>query len=1507
MKKQQTFYRGILFLIGVLLLIGLTSKSYSQKSRYGVEEGQSGTIYAIAIPDTSGNTEDARHPTIYPDNVYFMIYSGVDQTLEMLKPNGGLEKVILKAKKISKYEVITAGKVKGGNPQITIPNLPQANKLFVLRSEQPIVVYVMFDTRFGTEAWTPLPAESWGTDYYSVGVPGQPINNVFTAGEYTYSTAPKLAVGQFVVAALDSDTHVSLTDPTYTSDVVTHRYYPSDTKISFTLNENFANLIESDVDTLQRNLGVNQPDAGGIRVTTDKPVGMISGNTRTMGGIASGSMYGCGKTTMLNMLMEAVAPIETHGKEFVYMPTWDSRRPTDIPPAKGKGGVRLREYGRFYGTSKNDTSGDDVTNIELTNPGPIGLPMRKRNVKLGQGTLVETITGINGEGIEFDPRAAYYMKADKPTQATKISTSVSFVVANSTDGSGTYNTWAPFMVEMVPVEQWVTFAPGFTPVTGTYDNNLNICTDSLNKDDIELVNEGGSVTKINFNRKIPGSPYVWTNVGLNSAMKFIVQSKSGKGKFFGDVSGTGNGSEQYQPGTTKKKDDDKNGNETQGGGKDKVLHPSDYYTTNSHSYGYPLAPNRITLGQIDSLELKIKKDCNIFEVQANLIGMKSPKPAGFRTVRLVDPKNAKLLWITPSKVTGIIGASTITFQVVPIDPSKNAEATVEVISKTGQSWTIPYFYEAERLEITPDKIDFGSVSVGAPSDIKDVVATNTLKKTITITQIKLEKGTNDFEIVSFNPSPLPVQIKEGQSITIKVRINPTKELGIYQDVLVVKTECGQMNVPLHATGEVPCIYVGDLDFGTLKQNTSKQLPLKIENNGKGLLTFEHPSGQAAEVLDWLSRFFTVTPFDMAKLKASKLKANEFVMINVTFTSTDSLGLFTTLGKFYTNANCNRDTSVWIAKVTVPGPQITGYDWGKRWVVVPLNNCTKNTEQQYPFDSIAISNTGTADFTVEKIELVGKDADDGFFTLGNNPIISPGDVMSGKDPDARRYQQVFFKPKDERDYTCIVKLTTTEGGTAEGILKGVGIESHVSITGHDFDTTEFLGAGLTAVKGAVKLTAKPTRDLTVTGLQIIGADKADYDFDLSGGFSLPSQSSPWIMTPGEERIIPMLFKPNKPGVKNAIIEVLGDHARCDDSTNKLIGYSYTLGAKPTGFVFGDLLSCDEQNGTTTLTNVGSADIIVTNIDLIGDGGIFILTYPTVPFKLTPGQTVTIPVRFLPKVVGDYKATVVYSMTDEIGKVLPDQTADLTGKSHILIAHGHINRDHHCAPGQELIIPVILDSPLDEAKSKDVVISFRYSKGMMQLVNNSKSDVESDMIKGTILDGWDATVIDNEPGIFTVGLKNIKGDFLKGFGTMLNLRFATYVGDVSESELPWYMLIQDKLNCTDVTTDPGFARLDSICGLNLRLIELISGNYALKQNSPNPFNPSTDIDFEVALDAPTSLVVYNEGGQKVATLVNQLMTPGKYRVTWDASASSSGLYYYRLTSGHWTKTNSMTLQK
>ena len=53
--------------------------------------------------------------------------------------------------------------------------------------------------------------------------------------------------------------------------------------------------------------------------------------------------------------------------------------------------------------------------------------------------------------------------------------------------------------------------------------------------------------------------------------------------------------------------------------------------------------------------------------------------------------------------------------------------------------------------------------------------------------------------------------------------------------------------------------------------------------------------------------------------------------------------------------------------------------------------------------------------------------------------------------------------------------------------------------------------------------------------------------------------------------------------------------------------------------------------------------------------------------------------------------------------------------------------------------------------------------------------------------------------------------------------------------------------------------------------------------------------------------NANGEKVGVLVDQYLQPGTYSVTWDATAFPSGLYYYRLESGVWTKSETMMLQK
>ncbi|MGA7160984.1 MAG: CHRD domain-containing protein [Bacteroidota bacterium] len=74
-----------------------------------------------------------------------------------------------------------------------------------------------------------------------------------------------------------------------------------------------------------------------------------------------------------------------------------------------------------------------------------------------------------------------------------------------------------------------------------------------------------------------------------------------------------------------------------------------------------------------------------------------------------------------------------------------------------------------------------------------------------------------------------------------------------------------------------------------------------------------------------------------------------------------------------------------------------------------------------------------------------------------------------------------------------------------------------------------------------------------------------------------------------------------------------------------------------------------------------------------------------------------------------------------------------------------------------------------------------------------------------------------------------------------------------------------------------------------------SFQLDQNYPNPFNPSTTISFALQTSGRVTLKIYNILGQQVAVLLDAVKSPGVYRVTFDASTLSSGVYFYRLTTG------------
>ncbi|MEM8558799.1 MAG: T9SS type A sorting domain-containing protein, partial [Bacteroidota bacterium] len=83
------------------------------------------------------------------------------------------------------------------------------------------------------------------------------------------------------------------------------------------------------------------------------------------------------------------------------------------------------------------------------------------------------------------------------------------------------------------------------------------------------------------------------------------------------------------------------------------------------------------------------------------------------------------------------------------------------------------------------------------------------------------------------------------------------------------------------------------------------------------------------------------------------------------------------------------------------------------------------------------------------------------------------------------------------------------------------------------------------------------------------------------------------------------------------------------------------------------------------------------------------------------------------------------------------------------------------------------------------------------------------------------------------------------------------------------------------------------------------FALDGNFPNPFASTTTLRFTLAEAAPTTLVVYDATGSEVHRLVDQTLAAGTHAIPFDASALSSGAYFYRLVSGANRATGSMVL--
>ncbi|MCB0711444.1 MAG: choice-of-anchor D domain-containing protein [Ignavibacteriae bacterium] len=1119
-----------IFLVGFLELQG--------QGNSDIDPCSGGTLYYVAFPDTVRNAQDSRFADRRRSDLLLFIYSPVNQQVEISYANDTSVSKNVAAGEFLEFNASEFNKTKVVRlPFVTRRNSPQSTLLKV-ESESPVVLYAYMATPFGCAAFTPIPVESWGTEYVAATWEGNYVRDIQPAGELNFDASNIIpAPAQILVIAAYDETEVRIT-PTDT-------LASCDSCKSVRLNKGEAYLVQSFVQIDDKNYEIDvQPDIAGTLISANKPIGVVTGNTRLWHERFTDS-YLAGNPYK-DFVAEWLAPVEQHGKEFVFLPTWDRlRQPLNGNP------IRQNEYVRIYATTNEltDISGYSGNDDSLDAPKPEDGVMLKGGA-YWHARLSDLTRGV-------------YYQTTAPAQAYQSPRPVSMY--NGTTGSGSfigaqYKAWGTYMVEMVPREQWVTSAPVIAPSYPVgMDHYITLVADSADQSSIYYRAAGGESLLFPLTEgKIRGGgrTFVWGSLKINSGKQYNIEGRGGA-KFGGYVFGSLEGLELYRPGVTKKKET--KGESTQS------LHPSEFEEEVAMMYGYPLAPSRCLLDQSTSYDVQTEMDCGKMTVTIRAIDSNG---SGLKFVQLVkDPlvtSNLRLEFVEPADpaLIGTQKVTTVHLRLVPIDPLQDARGVLEFKDRTqgGAVERVNYSYTADRLEPAPENVDFGSLTVNTTSEEEVVILTNPLDRDVTVKQLRFAFGNRGFAITRTEPAfdwkngNDPLLLKSGESLKVWVTARPKEENQVYQDSLRVVLTCLSISVPLEVTSAQPCLYVPDLDFGTLRINESKTLPLEICNTGKGRVTFHDSTATGGGAfLTWLSSEFEVSAEDILKLRNASLGPGECITINVTFESRELVGIFRTTARFWSNTRSCRDTSIWNVRVSVPGAQISGYNWGERWLS-SRNACTKNPEEGYQ-TNIEVSNDGDAPYTVVGLKVV--DSPNGVFE-----ILNPGNVVPNKiiNPGMKEKVLVVFRPVEQKTYSGRIRLYYSKGGALDSIdntFDGIGIESCLQVNDIAlyYDTTSSVGSTTTR---SVQFRSTGTKPVTITGIYLVGSDASEFDLQ-------NPPSIPFTIPPGEKQDITVKFSPsrNRSNDRHASLAILGNFAyvdcpgSCSDSLAELTGKLGTL--------------------------------------------------------------------------------------------------------------------------------------------------------------------------------------------------------------------------------------------------------------------------------------------------------------------------------------------------------------
>lgn len=698
-------------------------------------------------------------------------------------------------------------------------------------------------------------------------------------------------------------------------------------------------------------------------------------------------------------------------------------------------------------------------------------------------------------------------------------------------------------------------------------------------------------------------------------------------------------------------------------------------------------------------------------------------------------------------------------------------------------------------------------------------------------------------------------IAPGDSLTIEVLFKTTARRE-QRDTLVLKVACQIYRIPMVAQIGMPRIATHDLDFEKLRVGRSRTLDLKVWNTGNAPLRLDSAVLQG-------DAFSITRGFDQELL----LPPGGDTTLLVTFTP-PRVGPFTGTVSFYSNAD-----SVAIARLIGVGiyPRITigGHDFDS--VQVGDTLCTLLPVANIGDDTAHITAIDLADMT-------------GFMVDGSTlpRDLAPGDTL---------WVNVCFAPNAERTFSSDVFPENSDGLETTNTIRGIGYMLFASIGGYDWKA-RWVNSKNDTIVFIRNLSSAP---ITIDRIWISDGDIGDFKVD-----DLPAP----VTIPGKDSIpVPVQFSPLLPGLRSCYIKAGTSSRQTPVIDSILQGFGLMpLALDTIHFDGSTAYSCGSRSGTLVIYNDGNTPLELTSMQLQSlPAGVVTMTAPGVGQEIPVGDSVVVKFNVdFAGYVGEASGTISWSFKDMSETFSRTFTITSEPQEYAIEA----STPPSVSIGGEFNLVVEVDNAHWPGIGEPSV--------KLRIENNptvARFDaVEWAARANTVTTGWKpygTPVV--EPGVVILEFRPAGGDSLPLDGvTFLSIPYRGFLGNSALDTFRVAMIPADP-QCAPLALSSIPYRVDSICNLSGRLLQFTGGPYALKQSVPNPSGATAMIEFTLGMEAPTTLELFSSDGRLIRMLVDASLPAGNHTVQVDVQELSSGLYYYRLTSGPYGAVRSMTVAK